>query len=168
MNRSARRNLPGSDTEPWYRQFWPWFLILLPATVVVAALTTVVIANRGADDLVADDYYRDGLAINRQLERRQRAEELGLEARLIIDGLRVEAVIRGPVEAETLELTLSHPLEADRDFTVSLRAVGGGHYLGQLERPVAQRWHWILASPGETPWRLDGTLGEADTGHAAP
>ena len=24
--------LPGGDTEPWYRQFWPWFIFLLPAT----------------------------------------------------------------------------------------------------------------------------------------
>ena len=41
---------------PWYKQFWPWFLILLPGTAVVATLYTVVIANQYADDLVVDDY----------------------------------------------------------------------------------------------------------------
>jgi hypothetical protein len=168
VSQSGRRNLPGGDTEPWYRQFWPWFLILLPATVVVAALTTVVIANRGADDLVVDDYYRDGLAINRQLERQRRAEALGIGARLAIDGLRVEAVTRGPVDAPTLDLTLSHPLESDRDFQVTLRAIGAGHYLGELQQPVGPRWHWILTSPGEASWRLDGTLGGAELGHADP
>ena len=40
------RRLPVEDTVPWYQQFWPWFLILLPASVVVAGLTTLVIANR--------------------------------------------------------------------------------------------------------------------------
>ena len=63
---------------PWYRQFWPWFLILLPASVVVAGLTTLYIANRHADDLVVDDYYKDGLAINRQLEKKQRAADRAL------------------------------------------------------------------------------------------
>ncbi len=72
-----KATLPGGDTQPWYRQFWPWFLILLPASVVVASLYTVYIANRGADDLVVDEYYKDGLAINRQLEKEQRSLATG-------------------------------------------------------------------------------------------
>ena len=56
--------LPREDTLPWYRQFWPWFLICLPGSVVVAALTTMYIAHKGADDLVVDEYYKEGLAIN--------------------------------------------------------------------------------------------------------
>ncbi len=76
------RLLPGGDTQPWYRQFWPWFLIALPASVVVAALSTAYIANRDADDLVVQDYYKDGLAINRQLEKEERATQLGISATL--------------------------------------------------------------------------------------
>ena len=57
------------DSQPWYRQFWPWFLIALPATVVVAGLTTWWIAAHKADSLVVDDYYKEGLAINRQLRK---------------------------------------------------------------------------------------------------
>ena len=37
--------LPGTDLLPWYRQFWPWFLIALPGTVVVAAIGTLVIGS---------------------------------------------------------------------------------------------------------------------------
>ena len=48
------RRIPPEDTQPWYRQFWPWFLISLPASVVVAGLSTLYIANRHADDLVVD------------------------------------------------------------------------------------------------------------------
>ncbi|MFT7320700.1 FixH family protein, partial [Congregibacter sp.] len=32
--------------EPWYQQFWPWFLIALPGSVVIAGLSTLYIANR--------------------------------------------------------------------------------------------------------------------------
>jgi len=103
------RQLPGGDTEPWYRQFWPWFLILLPASVVVAGLTTLYIANRHADDLVVDEYYKDGLAINRQLEKKQRAEQQGIAASLVFSGSRVSARVSGPVDAQQLRLFMSHP-----------------------------------------------------------
>ena len=32
------------DDLPWYRQFWPWFVIALPATAVMACLVTIWIA----------------------------------------------------------------------------------------------------------------------------
>ena len=40
------------DTKPWYRQFWPWFIIALPASAVVASLYTVSLAVRTTDSLV--------------------------------------------------------------------------------------------------------------------
>ncbi|MEQ8516343.1 MAG: FixH family protein, partial [Chromatocurvus sp.] len=50
--------LDNTGSEPWYRQFWPWFLIVLPGTVVVASIATLIIAVRGSDDLVVDEYYK--------------------------------------------------------------------------------------------------------------
>jgi uncharacterized protein len=162
MNGNPPPRFPGGDVLPWYRQFWPWFLISLPATVVVAALTTVVIANRGADDLVVDDYYKNGLAINRQLEKQQRAQQLGISATVLIDGPSVVVQTRGRVSGDALQLHLSHPLEADRDFELALKSFGSGIYRGHLRRTPAPRWHWVLESPGEKGWRLDGTLGDND------
>lgn len=46
-----------TDTKPWYRQFWPWFLIALPATAVVASFATLAIAIRNADEVVSDPDY---------------------------------------------------------------------------------------------------------------
>jgi len=40
---------------------------------VVAGLATAVIAVRTADGLVAEDYYRRGVDINRRLTREERA-----------------------------------------------------------------------------------------------
>ena len=48
-----------------------------PGLVVVAGIATAVIAFRGADGLVADDYYKQGLGINRQIARDQAARDLG-------------------------------------------------------------------------------------------
>ena len=95
---------------PWYKQFWPWFLILLPGTAVVATLYTVVIANQYADDLVVDDYYNEGLAINRQLERQNQAKALGLIAKLNSQERQLDIEINGPIEAPQLRLLLSHAM----------------------------------------------------------
>ncbi|MCW8926282.1 MAG: FixH family protein [Xanthomonadales bacterium] len=43
------------DNRPWYRQFWPWFIIALPASAVVAGLLTLWIAMSNPDYLVIDD-----------------------------------------------------------------------------------------------------------------
>ncbi len=152
------RPLAREDSLPWYRQFWPWFLIALPASVVIAGLSTVYIANRHADDLVVDDYYKEGLAINRQIEKKQRASELQLSASIQFDINSVTAQVSGSIEDATLLLSLSHPLEADRDFTVSLSRVAPGLYRGALTRSVAPRWHWTLESLDEDQWRLDGAV----------
>lgn len=156
------------DTHPWHRQFWPWFLILLPACVVVASIYSAWIASRGADDLVADDYYRDGLAINRQLEKQQRAQALGISARLQFNADTVTVTTTGLLDTAELHLVLSHPMEADRDFTVVLEQVGPHAYTGSLKQPIAPHWHWALEAQGEHGWRIDGDVqpAEIDDAHS--
>ena len=56
-------------SKPWWRHGHVWLVIAGPAAVVVAGTATAVIAARGADPVVASDYYRRGIEINRQLAR---------------------------------------------------------------------------------------------------
>lgn len=162
------RPLPDSDTKPWYRHFWLWFIISLPASVVVAGLSMLYIANKHADDLVVDDYYKDGLAINVQLAKKQRATELGLSAQLQFSGEMVTVELSGPVKDSGLRLLLSHPLDADRDFAVPLVRVAPGFYRGSMGREVAPRWHWILQGLRRDDWRLDGAIEATDIDDVAP
>ena len=161
MSRAAP--VPGRDldTTPWYRQFWPWFLIVLPGSVVVAALTTVYIANKGADDLVVSDYYKNGLSINKQIEKQQRAASLGIEAQIFILEQTFQVRLKNHPTQDTLRLILSHPLEADQDQEIPLAEVAAGLYHGELIRPVSENWHWRL-EPVAGEWRLDGTIGSQD------
>jgi hypothetical protein len=41
-----------TDTLPWYRQFWPWFIISLPAAAVVACMVTIWLAVTNPDAIV--------------------------------------------------------------------------------------------------------------------
>ena len=95
MTDTAACAMPAAGT-PWYRQRWPWLLMLGPAIVVVAGIVTAVIAIETDDGLVADDYYKRGLAINQTLERAARTAALGLTATVDIaaDGVVVVVLRR--------------------------------------------------------------------------
>lgn len=56
--------MPG---QPWWKFGHVWLVIAGPAIVVVAGIATVVIAVRTPDPVVAQDYYRRGIEINRTL-----------------------------------------------------------------------------------------------------
>ena len=53
--------------KPWWRYGHVWLLISGPAAVVVAGTVTAWLAVSGQDKLVAEDYYRRGIEINKQL-----------------------------------------------------------------------------------------------------
>ena len=65
------------DTGPWYRQRWPWILMAGPAAVLVAGAITTWIAFSTSDGLVAQDYYKQGLAVNKVLAKEEAAARLG-------------------------------------------------------------------------------------------
>ncbi len=147
--------------KPWYRQFWPWVLLGLPATAVVAGIATVFIAAGHRDSLVADDYYRQGLAINRRLARLERAAALGVSARLRVDPgppARLQVTLEGPGRPETLRLAFSHPTLAAEDRDYVLRpAAGGTVYETKRLLPPAGRWY-VSLEPAGGEWRLTGEL----------
>jgi hypothetical protein len=58
-----------SPSRPWWRHGMVWMLIAGPAIVVVAGVATLVLALRTPDPLVAEDYYRRGIEINKTLAR---------------------------------------------------------------------------------------------------
>lgn len=143
-------------SAPWYKQFWPWFLIALPASVVLAGFYTLFLANRYADDLVVDDYYREGLAINRELKRQRAAENRGITAKVSQTNRELTIRVTGAVDANQLRLQLSHPLEASQDFTVPVARRSTDTYHVMLPEPLSGRWHWILDIGEASAWRLDG------------
>jgi hypothetical protein len=153
--------------EPWYRQFWPWFLFGLPAIVVVAGLVTWWIAASHSDDLVVADYYKQGLAINRELDKAERARALGMTVDIYADGQFIQLTLAGNAEPDALSLYLSHPLEADRDQEYRLARLAPGLYRTRADLPEGSRWLWQLEPTGmgdTNRWRLDGELrvGHAD------
>lgn len=152
------------DTVPWYRQFWPWFLILLPGSWVVGSLYTASLAIRTDDSLVVDKGMSVGEATERGLAAERRASELGLSATLDVNletGLivtRLESAFAMDTPG-TLQLELSHPAFRERDMSVQLLrsmpdADGAATWSGQLPSVPEGRWYLVLQADD---WRLNGS-----------
>ena len=149
------------DTKPWYRQFWPWFIIALPASAVIAGLTTLWIAMQTTDSLVLVPEQGVRAEADRQVAAARLASELGLAAAVDIDlatGV-VTAVIRsGDLEnfPATLEFEMSHPAFADRDRLITLTrampdAAGNPVWVGHFVSVPQGRYYAVLKS---SEWRL--------------
>lgn len=158
---STQKLAKKQSQSPWYRQFWPWFIIALPATSVVVGLTFAFISFRHADTLVRDNYYKDGLAINAVLDQDRRAAELGISARIDFDVVSGEVVIQldGAGQApQTLTLMLLHPVDQSRDSELVLTATGDGRYRGDLKIIPTNRYYLQLFPENNPGWRLNGEL----------
>lgn len=162
---------PPTTPPRWFRQFWPWFIIALPATVVVASIGMLIVALRNDDSTVRDDYYKEGLAINQQLASAERAQTLALRGAVALDAVTGElrVTLAGELDAwpDQLVLELNHPLDEDADFELLLRRIdgaeraagseGNGVYRADLDRPLHGRWHLEL-HPLDRSWRLRHTI----------
>lgn len=147
---------PSQENPAWYRQFWPWFLIVLPACTVIAGITTVTIAFKHADDVVVDDWYKEGRGINRSMAEEQLAERLGLSVRIHAgdDGeLVAELMAATPIPwPESLQVSLRHPTLSERDQLVELAHESDGRYFGSGTLGTGQ-WDMTL-TPDAGQWRL--------------
>jgi hypothetical protein len=146
-----------SDLLPWYRHAWPWGLLAGPAAAVLAGIATFALALHNNDSLVADNYYKDGLAINRVLAGATRAERYRARADIDAGGLvRLRLESDAPAPAR-LHLLFVHPARASEDQSIELNAAPGGEYLGRRLTPATEpyRWRVVLSHPSGA-WRLSG------------
>ena len=137
---------------PWYRQFWPWLLISGPAAVLVAGAVTTWIAFASADGLVAEDYYKQGMAVNKVLAREERAARLGLSVDLQLTRERIVVRLHGAAP-EALFVHLAHATRAGHDQRLRLAPVAPGVYAAELTDLPAGRWRIVVEDPPAS-WRI--------------
>lgn len=170
------------DTKPWYRQFWPWFIISLPAAAVVGGLTTLWIALQTTDSLVVQSDDDVQVFAERRAIADRLAAEMGLAAIIDINldsGAILAAIRSGDLESApaVLELEFAHPAFADRDQRIAMNRappdeagnpVWSGHFVG------IPQGRWYVSLTSDDDWRLSGewqgepqlTLRPAESAHA--
>lgn len=159
--------------RPWYHEPWPWVLIGLPATAVVASVLSAILALDGADPVVDDNYYQRGLEVNRDLARVQTAADGHYHASVEFDGIErgqnvwVRIHSTGPVHDATLRIRLAHPGRSVADRTAVLARVPGSPDLAaeftgfwpDTAAPEAKAGggavNWIIDLQG-SDWQMQG------------
>jgi uncharacterized protein len=145
------------STHPWYRERWPWLLMAGPAIVVVAGVATAVLAVTSFDGLVAEDYYKQGLGINRDLAREANARTFGVAAMVQFseDRTRVRVMLDPGAAPERLTLSLVHPTLAARDQSIPLARKADGWYEAAM-RPPGEGAMRVKLEDGDGVWRISG------------
>lgn len=143
---------PLIPVKPWYKQFWPWLIIALPASSVIAGLSTLYIAFNTQDTLVRDDWYKEGTTINRRIELDKNALSLGLSATLTVDDINGELLLdlhstqlNYPYPSQ-LSMEFIHPTLAQKDQRLTLMLTQNGRYHGNLERSLLGKYQLLLSN----------------------
>ena len=144
-------------SQPWYREFWAWFLLIPILTSVCVGSFFLYMSIVTADGLVSDDYYKEGRAFNRTYERDQAAIAMNLNGQLALDGLTGELTLSLTgdlaVWPEVLTLEVIHPTQQGFDQTLQLIRLTGSTYTAQLEREIIGP-RILEMTPGPDEWRL--------------
>lgn len=158
-------------TRP-HARFEPMLLLVigLPAVSVVAGLGLVAVSMQsGASDSVRDDVRRVAQAQVLEMGPDQRTRAMGASALLSVGarGMDVFPVSGKLDRQQSLQLTLSHPMDESIDQRITLEPSSGGWHA----TPDLRAGHdWIVhLSPADGSWRLQGRLrtGESSA-HLAP
>ncbi|WP_165854960.1 FixH family protein [Marinobacter sp. JSM 1782161] len=143
------------DHGPWYKQFWLWFVLAIPAVTILWCIFMITVAVQTRGSMVSDDYSRDGLGINMELARDRKAADLGLNGNIRFDERRVALTLQDGDGFPFLVLNLSHPTLSEKDRRLQLQPVRDGRYETTLATPLEGRWYLDLRGP-DNSWRLKG------------
>lgn len=132
---------------------FPWLLALGPALVVVASLATFAIAATHEDGLVASNYYKLGLAINRTLAATPVAASHGEATVTIATNGEVRVHLDGMTPA-MIAITVRAPAQHGA-APLALYAAAPGEWHGTLAAVAPGRNIVTLVADG---WQLPVTL----------
>ncbi|MBC3930084.1 FixH family protein [Undibacterium curvum] len=155
------------QSDKWHKE--PWLLLVVggPLIVVAASIFTGYVAFSGADKVVAEDYYKQGLMINKDIQRDAKARELHLSANLSLHAaqslIRVEVTGAGELP-EQIQMSLANASPNAAKVTeivhrIPLIRVAPGVYEGELKQTSnisdssVKLFHIKLET---TDWRLTG------------
>ncbi|HFB67195.1 MAG TPA: hypothetical protein ENJ60_16790 [Aeromonadales bacterium] len=157
MQETNESNNP--DIRPWFKEPWLWLVILLPVSAVVAGISTVIIANNNAVEMVNDDYYKLGLAINRNIDAVTKAKSLDIKGRLFFspDKIQLHLQSNGDEITDQILLDLIHPTEKRLDKHFKMKSLGHGVFSIENSIPVSGR-RYIRITSVENQWVIKSEI----------
>jgi hypothetical protein len=150
------------SSKPWHKYPLVWMMIAIPFSAVIMGVVMIWLAVDTDDGLVADDYYKQGMEINRVIKRDKKAAELGLSA--IIEFDNSARIIKLQFDKgllasfpKSLPLHLQHATRENSDITVLLDHGMGNLYIGHVNQPISEGiWYFEIADKigADSGWKL--------------
>ena len=150
-----------TDSKPWYKQFWPWFIIAIPSSSVVMGVILITLAMDGKDSLVRKNWYKDGMAINQRLEKQHKARELGINAFITLQkdngSLLIDVNNISKTQQPELLVDLMHPTLQEKDRALKLYLAPNQQYYTKLDSIPSGLFYVLIRTP-DAPWELEGKI----------
>ncbi|UJF18109.1 FixH family protein [Vibrio sp. SS-MA-C1-2] len=145
--------------KPWYKQFWPWVLIALPASAVIGSLFTFYIFSQNSVEMVTDNYYKKGKAINKEIGQLKEADKLHIKANVKVDEHQIILHLdKGQlVSLPTLNIKFSHRTLSKYDFHQLVNPDANGNYRIHLDEPLIGPW-FVQISPHDNQWVMQNRI----------
>ena len=149
-----------TKTNRWYQVPFVWLLIAIPLTAVIVGFVGLALAIRSDDGMVEDDYYKQGMTINRMLDRDKAAAAENLTGTVELDAAQHELLVRLTARQATalpdnIQIKLMHATRAGFDRSLVLPRHADGTYRAPLPEFVPGHWDVQLTAQD---WRLTGSL----------
>ncbi len=148
MTNSVQRQIP------WHREPLVWLVIAFPLAAVIGGFWTLYLAIRSWDGLVVDDYYKQGLEINKVLARDEAAQRAGFAATVTSDGGLLTVRLSSTAETDLpprIKVSFIHATRAGLDRQLEIPATGHGLYRAPLGELPPGQWHVHIETAA---WRL--------------
>ena len=144
-----------TDTKPWYKYFWPWFLIAVPVSSFVMAYFLVNFAANTEDSLAIDDYYKEGKAINASMAKVEEAQRLRIMTDLTVNDGQIALEFHSgiPSTGNALKLNFYHVTLQEKDFSLLLTRDAKGIYRGFTEQDTNGKWR-VSLTPIDDSWKV--------------
>ena len=120
-----------------------WIMLALPASAVLAGLSTLAIALHSADRPLPPAYHWEGERLEEDFARARSAAALGIELTLTIapqEGTCRLSLRHAPGDPAAIYLQLTHGVDAGLDRIVRLARVAAGEYRAGCAPIPAGRW----------------------------
>ncbi|MBT8120494.1 MAG: FixH family protein [Gammaproteobacteria bacterium] len=149
--------------KPWHSYPLVWMMISIPFSAVIMGVIMISLAINTDDGLVADDYYKQGLAINDVITLDKKATELNLSAVIQFESdskvinVRFDKGLIDDFPASLL-LNFHHATRANSDISITLNHGMGDQYIGYLDEPISQGvWYFEVTNTemAEENWKLN-------------
>lgn len=152
------------ENRPWYRQVWPWMLMLPPALAVVGGVMMLVLAIKTPNALVVEDYARIEELTSERFARDGEALRMAVTAQLRFaqESGRVELQLSGSdgfEYPEAVTLSLRHPTDPAGDF--ELRLARDGDIFG-ADSDFELGSYYVELVPEDRQWRLGSSVHRLD------